>query len=216
MSSLRFAPLLMLALTTVHPLPASPATASAKGARPMTQAHRQDTATLAGGCFWCLDAVFAELKGVSKVESGFSGGKRPNPSYEQVCTGTTGHAEVVQITFDPAVISYQDLLDVFFTVHDPTTLNRQGNDVGTQYRSAIFYHSPEQKAAAEKAIADFTAQKLWDGKIVTQVEPFAAFYPAEEYHQDYFNRNPDQGYCQLVIAPKVAKFRKHFLNKLKS
>jgi peptide-methionine (S)-S-oxide reductase len=182
----------------------------------MTQAHRQDTATLAGGCFWCLDAVFAELKGVSKVESGFSGGKRPNPSYEQVCTGTTGHAEVVQITYDPAVISYQDLLDVFFTVHDPTTLNRQGNDVGTQYRSAIFYHSPEQKAAAEKAIADFTAQKLWDGKIVTQVEPFTAFYPAEEYHQDYFNRNPDQGYCQLVIAPKVAKFRKHFLNKLKS
>lgn len=216
MSPLRIVPFLILALTTLHSAPASAAPAASKGARSMTQSHKQETATLAGGCFWCLDAVFAELKGVTKVESGFSGGKRPNPTYEQVCTGVTGHAEVVQVTFDPSVISYKDLLDVFFTIHDPTTLNRQGGDVGTQYRSAVFYHSPEQKAAAEKAIADFTAQKLWDGKIVTQVEPFTAFYSAEEYHQDYFNRNPNAGYCQLVIDPKVAKFRKHFLAKLKS
>ena len=214
MQSLSFAALLILAMTTTNSAPAAPAPVPSKGARTMTHAHKQETATLAGGCFWCLDAVFADLKGVDKVESGFSGGAVPNPSYEQVCTGSTGHAEVVQVTFDPSVISYRDLLDVFFTVHDPTTLNRQGNDVGTQYRSAIFTHSPEQKAAAGKAIADLTAQRVWSGPIVTRIEPFTAFYRAEDYHQDYYAKNPRAGYCQLVIAPKVAKFRKHFLAKL--
>jgi len=190
-------------------------TLTAKKGNDMIDAGKE-VATLAGGCFWCLEAVFDDLKGVDSVESGYMGGRTANPSYEEVCSGETGHAEVTQLTFDPKQVSFREILEVFFVIHDPTTLNRQGNDVGTQYRSAIFYHSPEQKAAAEKAIADFTAQKLWDGPIVTQVEPFTAFYPAEQYHQDYFNRNPDQGYCQLVIAPKVAKFRKHFLSKLKS
>ena len=214
MRAMRFAPLMILALVTAHSAPAAPASAS-KGVKTMSNDHRE-VATFAGGCFWCLDAVFEELKGVTRVESGYSGGQVANPTYEQVCTGATGHAETVQITFDPKVISYRDLLDVFFTIHDPTTLNRQGNDVGTQYRSAIFTHSPEQKAAAEKAIADLTAQKLWDGKIVTQIEPFTTFYAAEDYHQGYYNKNPNAGYCQLIIAPKVAKFRKHYLNKLKS
>jgi peptide-methionine (S)-S-oxide reductase len=177
--------------------------------------YNKEIATLAGGCFWCLEAVFDELQGVEKVESGYSGGRVKNPTYREVCTGTTGHAEVVQITFDPQVITFKDLLQVFFTIHDPTTLNRQGADVGTQYRSAIYYHSPEQKAAAEEIIAEMTAAKLWDDPIVTEVTPLAEFYPAEDYHRDYFQRNPQQPYCQMVIAPKVAKSRKHFLDKLK-
>ena len=172
-------------------------------------------ATLAGGCFWCLEAVYDELKGVISVESGYAGGSVPNPSYELVCTGKTGHAETVRITFDPAVISYKDLLDVFFSIHDPTTLNRQGADVGTQYRSAIFYHSPEQKAEAEQVIAEITNARLWPKPLVTEVTPFSNFYQAEDYHQEYFRRNPGQGYCRLVIAPKVAKFRQHYLERLK-
>ncbi|HYK09434.1 MAG TPA: peptide-methionine (S)-S-oxide reductase MsrA [Gemmatimonadales bacterium] len=171
-------------------------------------------ATLAGGCFWCLEAVFQQLKGVSKVTSGYAGGKRPNPTYEQVCTGTTGHAEVVQVEFDPAVISYRNLLDVFFTIHDPTTLNQQGADTGTQYRSAVFFHSPEQQRDANDAIAD--AQQTWDDPIVTEIVPLTQFYPAEDYHKDYYLRNPNQGYCRVVIAPKVAKARQHFFEKLKA
>lgn len=177
--------------------------------------YDKEIATLAGGCFWCLEAVFDELQGVEKVESGYAGGRVKNPTYREVCTGTTGHAEVVQITFDPQVITFKDLLKVFFTIHDPTTLNRQGADVGTQYRSAIYYHSPEQKAIAEEVIAEMTAAKLWDDPIVTEVTPLAEFYPAEEYHRDYYQRNPAQPYCQMVIAPKVAKSRKKFLDKLK-
>jgi peptide-methionine (S)-S-oxide reductase len=176
----------------------------------------KEIATLAGGCFWCLEAVYDQLKGVLDVVSGYSGGKRPNPTYEQVCSGATGHAEVVQITFDPQQISYKDLLQVFFTIHDPTTPNRQGADVGTQYRSAIFYHSPEQKAAAEAVIREMDAYKLWGKPIVTEVTAFSAFYPAEDYHQEYFARNPYQGYCRAVIAPKVAKFRKQYLERLKA
>ena len=172
-------------------------------------------ATLAGGCFWCLEAAFLELKGVERVEPGYAGGHLPNPTYEQVCSGATGHAEVVQVTFDPAVVSYRDLLRIFFTIHDPTTLNRQGADVGTQYRSAIFYHNPAQKADAEAAIAEVAASEVWEGRIVTEVVPLDVFYPAEEYHHDYYRRNPRQGYCQFVIAPKVAKLRKEFFEKLK-
>lgn len=179
----------------------------------MTTTHEK--ATLAGGCFWCLEAVFLELKGVERVESGYAGGRVANPSYELVCSGTTGHAEVVQVTFDPDVIAYRELLEVFFTIHDPTQLNRQGPDSGTQYRSAIFYASPEQKATAEAVIADLTRAKLWDAPIVTQVTPLDTFYPAERYHQEYYRRNPNQGYCQIVIAPKVAKARRVFLSKLK-
>jgi peptide-methionine (S)-S-oxide reductase len=175
----------------------------------------RETATLAGGCFWCLEAVYLELKGVERVVSGYAGGPTRNPSYELVCTGTSGHAEVVQITYDPAVISFGELLDVFFTIHDPTTLNSQGPDHGSQYRSAVFYHSPNQKRAAEGKIAELTAAKVWDDPIVTQVTPLEAFYPAEEYHQDYFRRNPAQGYCRVIVAPKVAKARKLFLEKLK-
>jgi len=176
---------------------------------------RREIATLAGGCFWCLEAVYLELRGVVGVQSGYAGGHVPNPSYQLVCTGTTGHAEVVQITFDPDEISYRDLLDVFFTIHDPTTLNRQGNDVGTQYRSAIFYHSAEQKAAADEAIAELGAEKVWDDPIVTEVLPLKEFFPAEEYHRDYFRLHPDQAYCRAVIAPKVAKARKAYFEKLK-
>jgi peptide-methionine (S)-S-oxide reductase len=159
--------------------------------------------------------VFDELKGVEDVVSGYAGGTIINPSYEQVCSGSTGHAEVVQVTFDPAVISFGELLEVFFTIHDPTTLNRQGHDVGTQYRSIILYHSPEQKVAAEQAIEKLTAARIWDAPIVTQIEPLGAFYPAEDYHQEYFARNPTQPYCQIVVAPKVAKARKNFLEKLR-
>jgi len=176
---------------------------------------RREIATLAGGCFWCLEAVYLELRGVLGVQSGYAGGRVPNPSYELVCTGTTGHAEVVQVTFDPDEIPYRELLDVFFTIHDPTTLNRQGNDVGTQYRSAVFYHSPEQQATVEQAIAELAAEKVWDDPIVTEVVPFTEFYPAEEYHRDYFRLHPEQAYCRAVIAPKVAKARKAFFERLK-
>ena len=175
----------------------------------------QEAATLAGGCFWCLEAVYDQLRGVTDVVSGYAGGRVRNPSYQDVCAGTTGHAEVVQVTFDPAEISFREILQVFFTVHDPTTLNRQGADVGTQYRSAIFYHSPEQKATAEQVISEINAAKIWSASIVTQVAPFDTFYPAEDYHQEYFARNPTQGYCTVVIAPKVAKFRKQYLSRLK-
>jgi peptide-methionine (S)-S-oxide reductase len=177
--------------------------------------NTHETATLAGGCFWCLEAVFLELKGVEKVESGYAGGDLPAPSYEQVCSGETGHAEVVQVTFDPSVISYRDLLQVFFTIHDPTTLNRQGADVGTQYRSAIFHHTAAQKATAEQVIAALEAEHVWSGRIVTQVVPYEMFYAAEEYHRDYYRRNPGQGYCRIVIAPKVSKLRKAYFEKLK-
>ncbi len=175
-----------------------------------------EVTTLGGGCFWCLEAVYDQLKGVTDVVSGYAGGHVANPTYKQVCTGTTGHAEVVQITFDNEVISFADLLDVFFTIHDPTTLNRQGNDVGTQYRSVIFYHSEEQKRIAEEKIRQLEAQKLWDAPIVTQVEPIDTFYPAEDYHQEYFANNPNAGYCRVVIAPKVAKFRQKYMERLKA
>ncbi|HEU5100196.1 MAG TPA: peptide-methionine (S)-S-oxide reductase MsrA [Roseiflexaceae bacterium] len=177
--------------------------------------HTSEVATLAGGCFWCLEAVYDQLKGVEHVESGYTGGHVHNPSYRQVCGGDTGHAEVVQLTFDPQVISFKDLLDVFFTIHDPTTLNRQGADVGTQYRSAIFYHSPEQKAIAEQTIAELNAAKIWGDPIVTEVVPAQTFYIAEDYHQEYFENNANQPYCRAVVAPKVAKFRKYFFEKLK-
>jgi peptide-methionine (S)-S-oxide reductase len=178
-------------------------------------AQEKEVATLAGGCFWCLEAVYDQLRGVADVVSGYSGGRVKNPSYKEVCAGTTGHAEVVQVTFDPTEITFREILQVFFTIHDPTTLNRQGADVGTQYRSAIFYHSPEQKATAEQVIREIDAAKIWPAPIVTEVAPFTEFYPAEEYHQDYFARNPTQGYCSFVIAPKVAKFRKQYLSRLK-
>ena len=183
------------------------------------QSHRvldgHEVATLAGGCFWCLEAVFEQLTGVQKVVSGYSGGRVANPSYSQVCTGTTGHAEVVQVTFDPNVITFRELLEVFFTIHDPTTLNRQGADVGPQYRSVIFYHSIEQKAVAQQVIQEINAAQIWDAPIVTEVTPFTVFYEAEEYHQEYFRRNPEQAYCRVVIAPKVVKFRAKYLAKLK-
>jgi peptide-methionine (S)-S-oxide reductase len=172
-------------------------------------------ALLAGGCFWCLEAVFEQLRGVLKVESGYAGGTVPNPSYKAVCTGTTGHAEVVKITFDPAGISYRELLEIFFAIHDPTTLNRQGNDVGTQYRSAIYYYSTEQKDTAQAVIAEMTAQHVYSHPIVTELSPAPEFFKAEEYHQSYYRDNPEQGYCQLVINPKVAKARKIFAAKLK-
>lgn len=177
---------------------------------------RLETATLAGGCFWCLEAVYLQLRGVERVDSGYAGGSTENPSYEEVCTGQTGHAEVVQISYDADVISFRDLLDVFFTIHDPTTLNRQGGDVGTQYRSAIFYHSPEQKQIAEEVIRELEAENTWDAAIVTEVVPLTRFYPAEEYHREYYERNPQAGYCRVVIAPKVSKFRKEFLDRLKA
>ena len=173
----------------------------------------QEITTLAGGCFWCLEAVYADLKGVIKVESGYSGGSVLNPSYQAVCTGETGHAEVVQVSFDPEIISFADILHVFFAIHDPTTLNRQGADVGTQYRSAIFHHSDAQKETAEKIIAEVTTQ--WTNPIVTEITPFEKFYPAEDYHQNYFANNANQPYCRAVVAPKVEKFRKKFVVKLK-
>lgn len=173
------------------------------------------TATLAGGCFWCLEPIFDDLKGVVSVESGYSGGHVANPSYRAVCTGTTGHAETVQVTFDPSVISFHDLLKIFFTFHDPTTLNRQGADTGTQYRSAIFYHDEEQKRAAEETIKEINASKLWDNPIVTEVTRFDHFYMAEDYHQEYYTHNPFQPYCRAVIAPKVTKFRAKYFDQLK-
>ncbi len=177
--------------------------------------NSNEVATLAGGCFWCLEAVYDEIKGVVDVVSGYSGGRVVNPSYEAVCTGQTGHAEAVQVTFDLQVVSYRQLLEVFFTIHDPTSLNRQGADVGTQYRSAIFYHNPGQKADAEQLIKELEAEQVWGKPIVTELIPFSTFYPAEAYHQEYFMRNPYQGYCMAVIAPKVAKFRKKYLEMLK-
>jgi peptide-methionine (S)-S-oxide reductase len=181
----------------------------------VTNSQANEVITIGGGCFWCTEAVFEQLKGVEKVESGYSGGTVPNPTYEQVCTGDTGHAEVSQITFDPKVVSLKVILEVFFTVHDPTTLDRQGNDVGTQYRSAIFYRNDDQKAVAKQVIKEIAAAKIWDGQIVTQLSPFKAFYKAEDYHQEYFKLHGKQPYCQMVIAPKVAKFRQHFRDKLK-
>ena len=170
-----------------------------------------ETVTLAGGCFWCLEAVYDEVKGVLSVDSGYANGHVKNPSYRAVCNGDTGHAEVVQIKFDPSVITLQDLLNIFFVIHDPTTLNRQGADTGTQYRSGIYYHTPEQKEVAEQTIRELEAQKVWDSRIVTEVEPLKDFYIAEDYHQEYFVNNPNQPYCMAVVAPKVSKFRKHFL-----
>lgn len=175
----------------------------------------KEVATLGGGCFWCLEAVYDQLKGVSSVESGYSGGHVENPTYREVCNKTTGHAEVVRIEFDNEVLSFGELLDVFFTIHDPTTLNRQGNDVGPQYRSAIFYHSPEQKAIAEAKIEEFNTSGIWSDKIVTEVTELSNYYPAEDYHQEYFENNPNAGYCRVVVAPKVAKFRKKFVDRLK-
>lgn len=178
-------------------------------------AQRSEVATLGGGCFWCLDAVFERLQGVEKVVSGYAGGHHPEPAYEDVCSGSTGHAEVVQVTFDPAVLSYRDLLEIFFTIHDPTTPNRQGADVGTQYRSIVFHHSPEQKAAAEVVMKELEAEGVYDAPIVTEIAPFTVFHLAEEYHQQYYRRNPGAGYCRVVIAPKVAKLRQAWAHRLK-
>ena len=174
-----------------------------------------ETVTLGGGCFWCLEAVYDRMEGVQSVVSGYMGGQTPNPTYKDVCGGRTGHAEVVQVTFDPAVASFRDILEVFFTIHDPTTLNRQGNDAGTQYRSAIFFHSPQQETIARQLIGELTAEKVWSNPIVTEVTPVSTFYPAEDYHQEYFERNPGQPYCRYVVAPKVHKFRQKFAGKMK-
>lgn len=173
-------------------------------------------ATLGGGCFWCLEAVYVELKGIKKVVSGYAGGHVPNPTYEQVCGKQTGHAEVVQVHYDPAEVSFKELLEVFFTIHDPTTPNRQGADVGPQYRSVIYYHNEDQKEVSEQVMAEVTAENIWGAPLVTELEPLDIFYPAEAYHQDYYARNPYQGYCRVVIAPKVAKFRQKYVSKLKA
>lgn len=178
--------------------------------------HQREVATLGGGCFWCLEPLFKALKGVDSVVSGYAGGHVVNPTYRQVCNGNTGHAEVIQITFDPKVITFRDLLDVFFTMHDPTTPNRQGADVGPQYRSIILHHGPDQEAVARRAIAEVNEAGIWPAPIVTEVVPLETFYPAEDYHQDYFAHNPNQGYCRAVIAPKVAKFRQKYLERLKA
>jgi peptide-methionine (S)-S-oxide reductase len=177
---------------------------------------KRELATLGGGCFWCLEAVYEQLRGVESVVSGYAGGRTPDPTYEEVCSGTTGHAEVVQVTFDPAVLGFGDLLEVFFTIHDPTTLNRQGGDEGTQYRSVVFYHDEAQRAQAQRTIKEIAAKKMWDDPIVTEVAPLTKFVPAEEYHQQYFRRNPGQGYCRVVIAPKVAKFRQLWQSRLRA
>ena len=182
----------------------------------MSDEQGKESATLGGGCFWCLEAVYKELRGVERVVSGYAGGGVADPSYEQVCSGSTGHAEVVQLTYDPRAVSFRELLEVFFTIHDPTTPNRQGADVGTQYRSAVFYHSPEQKEQTERVITELNVNGVWPSPIVTEVAPLEKFYPAEDYHQDYFARNPGQGYCRMVVAPKVAKFRKHFMDRLRA
>lgn len=181
----------------------------------VTSTQSKEVVTLGGGCFWCIEAIFEELEGVEQVESGYSGGWVGDPTYQQVCTGKTGHAEVVQVTFDPKAISLKEILKIFFTVHDPTTLNRQGPDVGTQYRSVIFYHSQEQKAVAGQVINEIQAAKLWDAPIVTEIVPFKAFYKAENYHQEYYKLNPGEAYCRLIIAPKVKKFREIYRDKLK-
>lgn len=203
------------------PLTAAPTkmNASNKGAIPLVPLKTppgKEIATFAGGCFWCLETLFKELKGVEKVTSGFAGGTVANPSYEEVCTGATDHAESIQITFDPKIISYSDLLHIFFTTHDPTTLNQQGPDRGTQYRSAVFYADAKQKEAAEKVIKEITAEKLYKNPVVTEVTPYKNFYAADISHQDYYAKNPNQGYCMIVIAPKVVKFRKKYLSRLKS
>ena len=178
--------------------------------------RQTQVATLGGGCFWCVEAVYSELNGVLKVESGYSGGTTKNPSYEDVCSDQTGHAEVIQVTFDPKVISYRELLQIFFSVHDPTTLNRQGHDVGSQYRSVIFYHDEDQKKVASEVISEISREKIWGSKpIVTELKPLETFYPAEDYHQEYFKKNPAQPYCQVVVAPKVSKFRKAYFDRLK-
>jgi peptide-methionine (S)-S-oxide reductase len=181
----------------------------------MNSTTRSEIAVLGGGCFWCLDAVFRDLEGVTSVESGYAGGGKPNPSYEEVCSGRTGHAEVVKVTFDPSKLSFRDLLTVFFTIHDPTTKDRQGNDIGTQYRSVIFAQTPEQRATAQEVVNSLSGAKLWDRPIVTELAGAEPFYPAEAYHQDYFEQNGSQPYCMFVVAPKVAKFRKSFAEKLK-
>jgi peptide-methionine (S)-S-oxide reductase len=183
--------------------------------QPSANQSNMEIATLGAGCFWCVESVFLDVKGVSKVESGYSGGPKPNPTYKEVCNGNTGHAEVVQVTFDPSLISFAEVLEIFFQTHDPTTLNRQGNDVGTQYRSAIFYHSEAQKNKAQEIIKALNASGAWDKPIVTEVSAFSAFYPAEDYHQNYYNLNSEQPYCQYVIRPKLEKFRKVFKEKLK-
>lgn len=173
-----------------------------------------ELATFGGGCFWCLDAAFRQLRGVQQVVSGYAGGTRPNPTYEQVCSGATGHAEVIQITFDPTLISYRDLVGAFFTIHDPTTKDRQGGDIGTQYRSVVFFHSPGQLAAVKDVIAELEREHVWPDPIVTEIVPCPPFYPAEGYHQNYFSKNPDQPYCQAVVAPKVSKMRKAYFDRL--
>lgn len=182
---------------------------------PVTSPQDKELVTLGGGCFWCIEAFFDELEGVEDAESGYSGGRVENPTYQQVCTGTTGHAEVVQITFDPKVISFREILEVFFTMHDPTTLNRQGADVGVQYRSVIFYRNEEQKSAVEQVIRKVQEAQVWESPIVTEIVPFTAFYKAEDYHQEYYKLNAGQGYCRVVIAPKMEKLREHFRKKLK-
>jgi peptide-methionine (S)-S-oxide reductase len=179
-------------------------------------AGTREVATLAGGCFWCLEAVFEQLRGVERVVSGYAGGSAPNPTYQQVCSGTTGHAEVIQVTFDPSVIPYRELLEVFFAFHDPTTLDRQGHDIGTQYRSAIFHHSPEQERAAREVIADLERQRAFDDPIVTEVSPLSAFHPAEDYHQGYYQQNQEQPYCRATITPKMAKLRAKYAARLKT
>jgi peptide-methionine (S)-S-oxide reductase len=181
-----------------------------------TPAGATEVAVVAGGCFWCTEAVFSDLKGVQRVLPGYAGGTLANPTYEQVCTGRTGHAEAIEITFDPGVLGFGDLLRIFFTTHDPTTLNRQGNDVGTQYRSAIFYRTDEQHRIAEEIVKEIAHEGIWKKPIVTEIVPFTSFYPAEEYHRDYFRRNPEKGYCQVVIAPKVAKFRHQYADRLRA
>ena len=180
----------------------------------MSTPQTVETATLGGGCFWCLEEIFLQLKGVTRVRSGYAGGHKPNPTYEEVCGGDTGHAEVVQIEFDPSVISYKEILEVFFATHDPTTPDRQGNDIGPQYRSIILYHTPRQKEIAEEVMEEVEAAGIYADPLVTQLEPLTQFYPAEEYHEKYFRRNPFQPYCNFVIAPKVAKFRRRFADKL--
>ena len=182
----------------------------------MESQNKLEVATLGGGCFWCLEAVFSDLEGVVSAESGYAGGKVSDPTYEQVCSGTTGHAEVVKVTFNPAVVSYKEILEIFFSIHDPTTLNRQGADVGPQYRSVILYHDLEQKQVAEQVIRELEEEAIWSRPIVTQLVPLEAFFKAEAYHQDYFKNNPNQGYCQVVIAPKVSKFRHKFADRLKA
>jgi peptide-methionine (S)-S-oxide reductase len=181
----------------------------------LTESYQFEVATLGGGCFWCLEAIYNELKGIIKVESGYAGGIVPNPTYNQVCTGKTGHVEVIQITYHPNIITFKEILQIFFTMHDPTTLNRQGNDVGTQYRSIIFYHDENQKQTAEQVINEIIQEKIWNNPIVTQIEPYNLFYKAEDYHQEYYKKNPKQSYCRIIIAPKISKLRKQYFEKLK-